>query len=100
MVSLATASLTSGIVGLVLVVLSSSPAVWRISNRLTRRKYSELATSQQLYEDKDGVATEETEKKFSDKIQKSVILVFSIAGFFVSLVLAVLATFYIGMFLW
>src|SRR5436190_506516 len=71
MVSPATASLISGVTGLALVALNSTPALWLISNRLVRRKYGELSALVHLYEDRDGVATEETEKKFSDKVQKA-----------------------------
>src|SRR5436189_4793715 len=92
MVSPATASLISGVTGLALVALNSTPALWLISNRLVRRKYGELSALVHLYEDRDGVATEETEKKFSDKVQKVVIAAFSVAGFFVSVALSVSAT--------
>jgi ABC-type multidrug transport system fused ATPase/permease subunit len=105
MASPSAASLISGIVGLVLVALSSTPAVWRIYKRLARREKgegegSEEPDSHQLYEDEDGIATEETERNFSDKIQKSVILISSIAGFLISFALALLATLRPDLSLW
>jgi hypothetical protein len=45
-----------------------------------------------LYEDKDGVATEETQKAYSVKLQNIFATIFTTAGFAVSLTNAVLAT--------
>jgi ABC-type multidrug transport system fused ATPase/permease subunit len=94
----ATSSLISGVVCLTLIVLSTLPAIWRIYNRFHSPKNHENSDSdsdpetRRFYADKDGTATEETEKAFNDKVQKSVILVAGIAGFLVTIVMSVLGT--------
>jgi hypothetical protein len=86
-----TASLVSGSLGVVLVALVSVPAVETIVRRLLAAKPSN-PQEKELYEDEDGVATEESVHVFADKLPKLLIATLSVAGFVLSLVLAILNT--------
>jgi len=46
----------------------------------------------EIYEDRDGTATKESLGKFSTKLPKTLLAVFTLAGLFVSMTLAVLGT--------
>jgi uncharacterized protein YqhQ len=85
------ASLLTGSVGLFLIALLTTPAIYTIVSRLVSRRQASDST-RQLYQDEDGTATEESEKAFSDKIQRFSIAVLSVIGFLASLALAVLVT--------
>lgn len=87
-----TTTLATSIVGLVLVAIDTVPALWQISKRFSTNKKNYFKQPHGLYEDEDGVATEETEAAFTDKYQRISIVLLSILGFLVSLVLAILAT--------
>jgi hypothetical protein len=84
-------SLATGSLAVVLVALVSVPAVETIARRLWAAKPSN-SQDKELYEDEDGVATEESVQAFSDKFPKLFIAILSIAGFVLSLALAILNT--------
>ncbi|CAG8909403.1 unnamed protein product [Penicillium egyptiacum] len=84
---------TSTYLALSLVALDSIPALHSIA-RIARksRDYEPIQLAKHVYHDEDGEATEESLREFSDKWQRIAIALFSIAGFLVTLALAVLAT--------
>jgi hypothetical protein len=77
-----------------LVALDSIPAIQSIAQRITRkaREYESTQLAKDAYRDEDGEATEASLRAFSDKWQRIAIALFSIAGFLVTLALAVLTT--------
>ncbi|CAI7663380.1 unnamed protein product [Penicillium glandicola] len=85
---------TSTYLALSLVALDSIPAIQSIVHRIARkaRDYEPTQLAKEVYRDEDGEATEESLRAFSDKWQRIAIALFSIAGFLVTLALAVLAT--------
>lgn len=85
---------TSRYLALSLVALDSIPAIQSIAHRISRkaRDYEPIQLAKELYSDEDGEATEESLQAFSDKWQKVLIALLSVAGFLVTLALAVLAT--------
>lgn len=85
---------TSSYLALSLVALDSIPAIQSIAYRISRkaRDYESIELAKDVYRDEDGEATEESLRAFSDKWQRIAITLFSIAGFLVTLALAVLAT--------
>lgn len=106
-----TISLTVAVAGLVLVAVSSIPAVCDLTKRLrlpsrTKRASSsingtgrigsngggEYAILKELYQDDDGYATEESSKKFSDRFHRIFISILSTTGFLLSLALGIIAT--------
>lgn len=85
--------LPAGITGVCLVALATLPALRAISDRYCLRRQSDGNSYQalhELYHDKDGPATEESTKAFSDRIQRFLIGLFSLVGLLVSLATAVL----------
>ncbi|KAF8475804.1 P-loop containing nucleoside triphosphate hydrolase protein [Kalaharituber pfeilii] len=54
------------------------PCLWRSSGIIWRREQYELLGS--VYEDEDGVATKESQMKFSTRIQKHLVMIGCIAG--------------------
>lgn len=92
-------SLVTGAVGLGLVGVSSAPATLRLFKKLPFSSHSSASAvkydSKALYEDEDGVASEETQAEFFNwlnSIPKYGILVFSLLGFGVATAAAVWAT--------
>ncbi|KAJ5696619.1 hypothetical protein N7536_007031 [Penicillium majusculum] len=85
---------TSSYLALSLVALDSIPAIQSIAHRISRkaRDYESIQLAKDVYSDEDGEATEESLRAFSDKWQRGFIALFSVAGFLVTLALAVLAT--------
>lgn len=89
-----TVSLVAGSLGLFLGLLLTTPALRSIAARfiLGRRQRTGYQHAQELYEDQDGVATQESVKAFSDKRQRIAIAGLSAVGFVVSLALATITT--------
>jgi hypothetical protein len=85
---------TSTYLALSLVALDSIPAIQSVVNRIAgkARNYDPIQLAKDVYCDEDGEATEESLRAFSDKWQRIAIAIFSVAGFLVTLALAVLAT--------
>lgn len=85
---------TSTYLALSLVALDSIPAIRSIAHRVARksRDYEAIQLAKDVYRDEDGEATEESLRAFSDKWQRIAIALLSVAGFLVTLALAVLAT--------
>lgn len=81
-------SLVSGIAGSVLVLLLTFPSIFGIASHFWAPK----TKSDAVYEDKDGVATKESEAAYSAKIPKTLLSIFSVSGLAISIVLAVLGT--------
>ena len=72
---------------LVLDFLLTAPSVIAIYSHFRHKK-----TKPRLYEDKDGVASEESMAAYSAKIPKIALTIFTIAGFAIATSLAVLTT--------
>lgn len=83
-----TAVLVTSAAGLGAVALLSVPAVLNLGS--LRNRGPKLTI--EGYEDKDGKSTPEAVKAFSNKLSKSVLLFFSVAGLGVSLALAIIST--------
>lgn len=81
-------SLIAGAIGIGLVGSLTAPATLRILRRSTSAKQDPSV----LYEDKDGVATEESTKKFRDVIPRTATLVLGLLGLAVAIAAAVWAT--------
>jgi hypothetical protein len=80
-------ALAASSVVLVLDFLLTAPSVIAIHSHFRRKK-----TKPRRYEDKDGVASEESMAAYSAKIPKIVLGIFTIAGFVIATSLAVLTT--------
>jgi Mor family transcriptional regulator len=72
------------------LALTIGASFYNFSGR--RAKLSERTAKTQLYEDKDGIATYETQAAYSVKWQNVFATIFATAGFFVALSNAVLVT--------
>ena len=73
----------------VVIALSTIPSIWRLAKRSRRVK---VANEPVLYEDEDGVATEESMAQYSVKWQFTSIFILIGAGLASSLGLAIAAT--------
>lgn len=84
--------------GSCLVGLSTIPAACAVWNRgrLRKSSTSHRQASGELYQDRDGTATEESSKAFSDKIQRCLIGFLALAGLLISLVQPVYSTAVLG----
>lgn len=60
--------------------------------KISRNQYGKSSTSKNLYEDKDGVATPESEIEFSQKWSKVSITLLTAAAFALNVAIAVLST--------
>jgi hypothetical protein len=76
-------SLVSGAVGLVLVFLLTLPSVAGVASHLRAPK-----PKSNIYEDKDGVATEKSVAQYSAKIPKIFLSIFAVLGFGTAVALA------------
>lgn len=76
------------VTGLALVGLGSLPAVSGFVQRFRKRE----ARQEVLYEDADGKATVESQRAYSAKVPKTVILLSATAGFALSIAIALLST--------
>ena len=79
----------AGILGIVIVLALSIPALLTFYRRFARAEYEPLDG---IYEDEDGKATEESQKAFSTFLPRTVALVASILGGMIAVFLAVLET--------
>ncbi|KAK3078802.1 hypothetical protein LTS18_006586, partial [Coniosporium uncinatum] len=73
-----------GFVGLGLAACAAAPAVGSVGQACLYRR-RQTFDEKELYEDKDGVATLESQKKYSVRIQIGTLVITSIAGFFSAL---------------
>jgi hypothetical protein len=80
-------SLVAGVAGLALVFLLTIPSFIGVASHLRDSK-----PQPNIYEDKDGVATEKSVAKYSAKIPKTFLAIFVILGLASSIALAVLET--------
>ena len=80
-------STIAGIAALVCIFSLTAPSVWDIVAHFRAPKLK--AT---LYEDKDGVATEESMAEYSATVPKVLLAIFSSLGLLTAIALAVLAT--------
>jgi hypothetical protein len=78
---------TASIAVLALDLLLTAPSVIAIHSHFRHKK-----PKPRLYEDKDGVASEQSMAAYSAKIPKIVLAIFTIAGFAIATSLAVLTT--------
>ncbi|KAJ5610546.1 P-loop containing nucleoside triphosphate hydrolase protein [Penicillium lagena] len=87
-------SFATGCLAVLLAGLVSAPAIKSISSRVARKaaREDEQSLAKVAYRDEDGEATEESLRVFSDKWQRILISLTSIAGLLVTLALAVLTT--------
>lgn len=76
------------VTGLALVGLGSLPAVSGFVQRFRKRE----ARQEVLYEDADGKATVESQRAYSAKVPRTVILLSAAAGFALSIAIALLST--------
>ncbi len=82
-------SLACGIAGLVLVLISTFSSLYLVASTAFKSKQP---NSEKIYQDEDGVATEESIAKYSTTRTKIVICVLSLLGLGISIALAVLGT--------
>lgn len=88
-------SIVVAAIGFGLLAVASTPTVLTFNKKIKRRK--EYAVDHKLlYEDQDGVATEESQQKFSTIIPRSLSVIGSITGSLLSVAEAVLRTSYPG----
>ncbi|CZT44803.1 related to multidrug transporter (yeast bile transporter) [Rhynchosporium secalis] len=80
-------SLAAGSISLILIGLLTTPSVINIASHLRQPK-----SISEIYEDKDGVATERSVGEYSAKIPKTFLGIFTISGLASSIALAVLST--------
>jgi hypothetical protein len=111
MFDLETISFIVAIVGLALVGVSTTPALYNLTKRLGGFSTSknadrnvtangraisngagEYSSLQGLYQDDDGQATEESSNSFSDRFLHFMISILSITGFLLSLALGIVVT--------
>ena len=74
-----------------IAVILTSTSAWR-TIRQARSDIAEDTATPRLYEDKDGVATEKSQAAYSVKIQNALATLFAVAGFGISLAVAVRGT--------
>lgn len=84
-------SLAGAIGGVILILLTTTPALLQLEKK-THVSRSAQKKSGQVYEDKDGAATEASEAAYSATLPLCLICAFSLLGFVVSTTLAILVT--------
>lgn len=88
-------SIVTGVLVLVLIIVSSVPAVLKITRSLQRDaqfiRLDAYPTAKPGYEDEDGEASESSLQAYSDTWQKVAIAIFSVTGMELSLALAILS---------
>lgn len=81
---------------LCLTVLSSTPAVLSLAQRLVKRpnpgQHDQRSSTSLLYRDEDGEATRESLQRFSNKWQRVIVAFLSASGFGTSLAYAIIST--------
>ncbi|KAH0558860.1 hypothetical protein GP486_004505 [Trichoglossum hirsutum] len=91
MVTSERSSIFIGAVGFVFVVAATHPAVKLLTTAAIGRPKT-LYGDELLYEDEDGVATEQTASAYTDRVPKTILYLASIVGFLTSLGLSVFAS--------
>jgi hypothetical protein len=93
-------SLLTGYIGLSLVLINSTAAARSVVRQLdgtsTRGQHDGIHLASPYYADEDGDATDDSVSEFSDKWQRMVIGLLSVAGFEVALGLAITTTVHVG----
>jgi multidrug efflux pump subunit AcrB len=84
-------SVAISIACLAVVAVLSAPAAGQLFTRIRARK-KQYAQLSKRYEDKDGVATEESEQAYSDVIPRLILILISIVACGVALTTAILTT--------
>lgn len=87
MIEIDSRSLASGIAGTVLVLLLTLPSLIAGLSHLRKSK-----AEPEIYEDKDGVATEESMAKYSATLPRVFLAIFVFFGLLTSVALAILGT--------
>ena len=86
-------SLVFGLITLILIFFISTPTFLRLYKRtIVEPRGSASDETSKLYEDEDGIATEETQKEYSATLPKSIALLCSLLGFSASMSIAVYST--------
>jgi len=80
-------SLVAGVTGFGLILLLTLPSLYGIVSHLRGPK-----SKPELYADKDGIATKESVARYSAKIPKILLSIFTISGLCMSIALAALRT--------
>ena len=80
-------SLASGVGGLALVFLLTFPSLFAITSH-----FRESKPKSEIYEDEDGIASEESMAAYSAKAPKTVLSIFTVAGLLTSISLGVFGT--------
>ena len=83
------ASLVTGAVGCFVIVLVSYSSLSRTLKNVSRHERQGDGEPPELYEDEDGMATEETQNAFYDTLPRVLVAVTTGVGVLVSLALAV-----------
>lgn len=93
-------SLLTGYIGLSLVLINSTAAARSVVRRLdgtsTRGQHDGIRLASPCYADEDGDATDNSVRECSDKWQRVVIGLLSVAGFEVALCLAITTAVHVG----
>ncbi|KAB8235657.1 P-loop containing nucleoside triphosphate hydrolase protein [Aspergillus alliaceus] len=86
-------SITTGVLGLLLIALNTAPATLNVVHRLSSRsqpiRLETLLLSEPGYQDEDGEATESSLLEFSDSWQRVAIAILSVVGLELSLASAI-----------
>ena len=87
------ASSIAGLTAFILIVLTSIPTFVRFFQGATSKaRVSVPGEASKLYEDEDGIATEETQKEYTAALPKYLALSLSVLGFSISIGTAVYTT--------
>ena len=82
-----------GLTALILIFFTSLPTLIRLLHRETSNaKIDKSNETSKLYQDEDGIATEETQKGYSAALPKYIALSCSILGWSASIIVAVFTT--------
>ena len=87
------ASSIAGLTALILIVLASIPTfVSFFQGAISKARVSAPGEASKLYEDEDGIATEETQKEYTAALPKYLALSLSVLGLSISIATAVYTT--------
>ena len=92
MVDSSTAKIVVGSLGLAVVLAISTPALLTFYRKFDPDRHPDYQPIGDFYEDEDGKASEESQKKFSTFLPRLIVLVASMLGGLISIVKAVLET--------
>ena len=85
-------SIILGSVGVGLILFLTLPSVWRLVRASRSGKLNGYLALSDVYQDKDGTATKDSEAAFADKLPKTTIYVATVIGFAASIASAILST--------